>query len=113
MSRGGDSEALLAVLDPDVVFRADAAAVKLGSQAKIKGAAAVANTFKGRALGAKPAFVDDGFGLIVEVGGQPRVILRLTIRDGRIVRRRRSPMRSGSARSTSRRSTKDKEHSRS
>jgi len=83
-SRGGDFEALLAVLDPNVVFRADVAAVKLGSQAEIKGAAAVANTFKGRALGAKPAFVDDGFGLIVEVGGQLRVILRLAIRDGRI-----------------------------
>jgi len=83
-SRGGDFEALLAVLDPNVVFRADIAAVKLGSQAEIKGAAAVANTFKGRALGAKPAFVDDGFGLIVEVGGQLRVILRLAIRDGRI-----------------------------
>ncbi|CAN7566495.1 sigma-70 family RNA polymerase sigma factor [Pararhizobium sp. LjRoot238] len=83
-SRGGDFEALLAVLDPNVVFRADVAAVRLGSQAEIKGAAAVANTFKGRALGAKPAFVDDGFGLIVEVGGQLRVILRLAIRDGRI-----------------------------
>ncbi|MEK1930624.1 MAG: sigma-70 family RNA polymerase sigma factor [Pararhizobium sp.] len=83
-SRGGDFEALLAVLDPNVVFRADVAAVKLGSQAEIKGAAAVANTFKGRALGAKPAFVDDGFGLVVEVGGQLRVILRLAIREGRI-----------------------------
>ncbi|WP_349433655.1 sigma-70 family RNA polymerase sigma factor [Pararhizobium sp. A13] len=83
-SRGGDFEALLAVLDPNVVFRADVAAVKLGSQAEIQGAAAVANTFKGRALGARPAFIDDGFGLIVEVGGQLRVILRLSIRDGRI-----------------------------
>ncbi len=83
-SRGGDFEALLAVLDPDVVFRADAAAVKLGSLAEIRGATAVANTFKGRAIGAKPAFVDDGFGLIVEVGGQLRVILRLAIHDGRI-----------------------------
>lgn len=83
-SRGGDFQALLAVLDPDVVFRADAAAVKLGSLAEIRGAAAVANTFKGRALGAKPAFVDDGFGLIVEVGGQLRVILRLAMRGGRI-----------------------------
>ncbi|URK88165.1 sigma-70 family RNA polymerase sigma factor [Rhizobium sp. RCAM05350] len=83
-SQRGDFEALLAVLDPGVVFRADAAAVKLGSLAEIRGATAVANTFKGRALGAKPAFVDDGFGLIVEVGGQLRVILRLTISGGRI-----------------------------
>ncbi|WP_455272175.1 sigma-70 family RNA polymerase sigma factor [Rhizobium herbae] len=83
-SRGGDFEALLAVLDPDVVFRADAAAVQLGSLAEIRGAAAVANTFKGRAIGAQPAFVDEGFGLIVEVGGKLHVILRLTISDGKI-----------------------------
>lgn len=83
-SRGGDFEALLAVLDPDVVFRADAAAVRLGSLAEIRGAAGVANTFKGRAIGAQPAFVDDGVGLIVAVGGTLRVILRLTIRDGKI-----------------------------
>ncbi len=83
-ARGGDFEALLSVLDPNVVFRADAAAVRLGALAEISGAAAVANTFKGRALGAQPAFVEDGFGFIVEVGGQLHVILRLTIRDGKI-----------------------------
>lgn len=83
-SQRGDFEALLAVLDPGVVFRADAAAVKLGSLTEIRGAAAVANTFKGRALGAKSAFVDDGFGFIVEVGGRLHVILRLTISDGKI-----------------------------
>jgi len=47
-SRAGDFKALLAVLDPDVVFRADAAAVRLGSLAEIRGATAVAHTFKGR-----------------------------------------------------------------
>src|SRR6266700_3091914 len=40
-SRGGDFEGLLAVLDPDVVFRADHAAQRLGSLAEIRGAAAV------------------------------------------------------------------------
>ena len=51
------SKALLAVLDPDVVFRADQAAVRLGSLAEIRGAPAVAGTFKGRAQAARPALV--------------------------------------------------------
>src|ERR1700681_1607013 len=48
-SRGGDFEGLLAVLDPDVVFRADGAAVKAGVKAGIaaesRGATAVAGIF--------------------------------------------------------------------
>ncbi|MGH6708168.1 MAG: sigma-70 family RNA polymerase sigma factor [Bradyrhizobium sp.] len=83
-SRGGDFEGLLAVLDPDVVFRADHAAQRLGSLAEIRGAAAVAETFKGRATAAKPALVDGGPGLAVILGGQLRVVLRLTISGERI-----------------------------
>jgi hypothetical protein len=49
-SRGGDFDALLlAVLDPDVVVRADRAAVQIGASPEVRGAAAVAETFKGRA----------------------------------------------------------------
>src|SRR2546422_2191991 len=67
-SRGGDFDALLAVLDPDVVLRADRAAVqasevrqgrgapKLASEGR--GAAAGAETFQGRAAAAQPAFVN-------------------------------------------------------
>ncbi len=43
-SRGGDFAALLAVLDPDVVLRADRAAVEMGSAKEVRGAAAVADT---------------------------------------------------------------------
>ena len=42
-SRAGDRDALLAVLDPDVVLHADAAAVPSGRPAELRGAAAVAN----------------------------------------------------------------------
>lgn len=84
-SRGGDFNALLAVLDPDVVFRADRTAVALGASAEVRGAAAVAGTFSGRAQGARPALIDGGMGLVVAVGGQLRVVLNLTIADGRIV----------------------------
>ena len=41
-SRGGDFDALLAVLDPDVVLRADRAAVPAGASREVRGAAAVA-----------------------------------------------------------------------
>ena len=83
-SRDGDFEGLLAVLDPDVVFRADSAAQRLGSLAEIRGAAAVAETFKGRARAAKPALVDGRPALAVIMGGQLRIVLRLTITGDRI-----------------------------
>jgi RNA polymerase sigma factor (sigma-70 family) len=83
-SRGGDFEGLLAVLDPEVVFRADDAAQRLGSLAEIRGAAAVAETFKGRARAAKPALVDGAPALAVILGGQLRVVVRLTIAGDRI-----------------------------
>ena len=83
-SRGGDFEALLTMLAPDVVFRADPVAAQMGSQAEIRGAHAVAGTFNGRAQGAQPALVDGGVGVQVVVGGKLRIALRLTITDGRI-----------------------------
>src|SRR5260221_326848 len=54
-SRGGDFDALLAVLDPDVVVRADRAAVSVGASREVRGAPAVAKQFSGRARGAQPA----------------------------------------------------------
>jgi RNA polymerase sigma-70 factor (ECF subfamily) len=83
-SRGGDFEGLLAVLDPDVVFRADDAAQRLGSLAEIRGAAGVAQNFKGRAQAARPALVDGALALAIIVGGQLRAVLRLTIAGDKI-----------------------------
>jgi RNA polymerase sigma-70 factor, ECF subfamily len=83
-SRGGDFEGLLAVLDPDVVFRADQAAQRLGALAEIRGATAVAETFKGRAQGAKPVLVDGAMALAVIFGGRLRIVLRLTMTAERI-----------------------------
>jgi hypothetical protein len=84
-SRGGDFEALLAVLDPDVIFRADAIAVRMGGLPEIRGAAAVAETFKGRAQAAKPALIDGAVGIAVVFGGRLRIAPNLTITDDRIV----------------------------
>lgn len=84
-SRGGDFEALLAVLDPDVVFRADQFAVRMGGLPEIRGAAAVAETFKGRAQAAKPALIDGAAGIAVIMGGRLRIALNLTFTGDRIV----------------------------
>ncbi len=83
-SRGGDFEALLAILDPDVVVRADGAAVLIGATREVRGAADVAGTFAGRAQAARPALVDGVPGLAWAPAGRPRVVFRFTIRDGRI-----------------------------
>ena len=83
-SRNGDFAALLEVLDPDVVFRADPVAVRMGSLAEIRGAAAVAQTFKGRAQSAKPALVDGVLAVAVILGSQIRIVLRLTLENDRI-----------------------------
>jgi RNA polymerase sigma factor (sigma-70 family) len=83
-SRDGDFEGLLAVLDPDVVVRADAAAQRLGSLAEIRGAQAVAQAFKGRARAARTALVDGEPGAAVILGGQLRVALLVSFAGERI-----------------------------
>jgi RNA polymerase sigma-70 factor (ECF subfamily) len=94
-SRGGDFAALLTVLDPDVVFRADAAAVaaSLAGRAagapefspEIRGADAVARTFVGRARAAQVALIDGQPGLVFAPGGVVRVAFLFTTKGGRIV----------------------------
>ena len=84
-SRRGDFEALLAVLDPDVVLRADGAAVRAGAASEVRGAAAVAGTFSGRARAAQPAIVNGAVGLVWAPHGEPRVAFGFTIVDGKIV----------------------------
>jgi RNA polymerase sigma-70 factor (ECF subfamily) len=84
-SREGDFDALLALLDPDVVLRADRAAVKAGAASEVRGSAAVADTFSGRAQAAQPAIVDGAPGLVWAPGGRPRVVWGFTIVDGKVV----------------------------
>ena len=84
-SRDGDFDALLALLDPDVVILADATAVGMGAPEETRGAAAVAGTFSGRAQGAQAALVDGAVGVAWAVGGRPRVVWDFTIEDGKVV----------------------------
>ena len=84
-SRGGDFEALVALLDPTVVLRADRAAVRAGAAREVRGAAAVAGTFSGRARTAQPARVNGAAGAVWAPGGRPRVVFGFTITGGKIV----------------------------
>jgi RNA polymerase sigma-70 factor (ECF subfamily) len=83
-SRSGDFAALLALLDPDVVLRADAAAVQTGATTDVIGARAVAEQFAGQARAARPAYIDGAAGLVWMQGGQTRVVFDFTIVDGKI-----------------------------
>ncbi|MFL5590068.1 MAG: sigma-70 family RNA polymerase sigma factor [Ktedonobacteraceae bacterium] len=84
-SRGGDFDALLAVLDPDVVLRSNSAAVHSGASREVRGASAVARQFSGRAREAQPALVNGAVGLVWAPGGRPRVVFGFTITRGKII----------------------------
>ena len=79
-ARGGDFEALLAVLDPDVVLRSDRA------PREIRGAAAVARRATvGGARATQPVLVNGAVGVVVAPRGRLLMVLDFTIRDGKIV----------------------------
>src|SRR5215475_3113997 len=84
-SRDGDFDALLALLDPDVVLWADRAAVYAGASKEVRGAPAVAATFSGRARFAQPTLVNGAPGAVRDPGGRPRVVFSFTITRGKIV----------------------------
>jgi RNA polymerase sigma-70 factor (ECF subfamily) len=87
-ARGGDFDALLAVLDPDVVFRVDATTAGPGGAAiEIRGARAVAKNalaFSARGPFTRPILVDGNVGVVLAPGGRLLGVGRLTILDGRI-----------------------------
>jgi RNA polymerase sigma factor (sigma-70 family) len=89
-ARDGDFEALLRVLDPDVVARADPiSAVRLiGRTGEIRGREAVARSamsFRNLAGGAHRAVIDGNPGFVVFAGERPFAILEVTIRDDLVV----------------------------
>ena len=94
-SRDGNLEAVLAVLDPNVVLRVDPAAVKAAAAneargaprlvREVRGAADVARVFLGSAQAARPALVDGTPGAAWAPGGHPRAIWVFKVEQGRIV----------------------------
>ena len=84
-SRDGDFDRLVAVLDPDVVLRADFGPA--GSR-EIRGAEAVigqAKFYSQLGLDMKPALVNGAVGLVTTRDGQPFSVGGFTVRHGRIV----------------------------
>jgi RNA polymerase sigma-70 factor, ECF subfamily len=88
-ARGGDFDALLAVLDPDVVVRADRGGVPSGASRELRGARAVAEqalTFSRLVQFARPVFVNGAAGIVSWLpGGQPFSVMGFTVRRGKIV----------------------------
>src|SRR4051812_4168476 len=82
-ARGGDFEGLLALLDPDIVLRADEGA---GAVRIVQGAQAVATRarFFGIGRAAHPAIVDGAAGFVATEAGVPVAVLAFTVVDGRI-----------------------------
>jgi RNA polymerase sigma factor (sigma-70 family) len=88
-ARGGDFDALVAVLDPDVVLRLDAGARPAASMA-IRGAAAVARqTLTGLssalpAVHLRPALLNGAAGVVVTARGRPMTVIAFTVAGGKI-----------------------------
>jgi RNA polymerase sigma-70 factor, ECF subfamily len=87
-SREGDFEALVAVLDPDVVLRSDGGVARPSATLEIRGARAVAErAFTFRRLGpyVRPALINGVAGVVVVPRGQLFSVLAFTVRDDKIV----------------------------
>ena len=87
-ARGGDFDALVAVLDPDVVLRADFGAWRPAASKVARGAKAVAGqamlaTFPNAQLHA--ALVNGGAGVVVTLGGKPFAVMGFLVAQGKIV----------------------------
>ena len=83
-ARAGDFDALLQVLDPDVVLRAETAE----GLRVVRGAAAVASgavTFQRMALAARPVLVNGVAGVAAVADGELYSVAAFTVVDGRIV----------------------------
>src|SRR5262245_57468324 len=88
-SRRGDFEALLAVLDPDVVFRSDGGAGRTGASALIRGAPAVAgraSAFSRLAARTRPVLVNGAAGIVAfDPRGRVFAVLGFVVARGKIV----------------------------
>ena len=83
-AREGDFAGLLAVLDPDVVLRADAAVPVLGGLERLSGDEAVARAFLGKAQAARAALLDGAPGAVFAADGRLRGALEFVVSGGRI-----------------------------
>ena len=88
-SRRGDFEALVTLLDPDAVLRADRAAVEAAAANRdrgapllapeVRGGRAVATALAGRAMAARLALIEGTPGAVWAPGGRPRAVFAFHI----------------------------------
>jgi RNA polymerase sigma factor (sigma-70 family) len=86
-SQEGDFAGLLAVLDPDVILRADVGSGAFGPSRLLRGAsevAAQAMSFAPMARFAHPVLVNGTPGHLIARGGRPLVVIGVTSREGKI-----------------------------
>jgi RNA polymerase sigma factor (sigma-70 family) len=87
-ARDGDFDALVALLDPDVVLRVDRGAVRARPSREVRGAPAVArqaSSFARLTRIARPALVNGAAGFVVAEGARPIAVAGFTVTGGRIV----------------------------
>jgi RNA polymerase sigma factor (sigma-70 family) len=87
-ARDGDFDALVAVLDPDVVLRADGGTARARQTVVIHGARAVAEqaiTAKRLAPFARPALINGTAGVVAAAGGRVLSVMGFTVAHGKIV----------------------------
>jgi ketosteroid isomerase-like protein len=87
-ARDGDFDALVAILDPDVVVRADFGAVPAGASREVHGAEAVARqslSYSRAGVLAQPALINGVAGAVTTWHGQTISVGAFTIRGGRVV----------------------------
>jgi RNA polymerase sigma-70 factor (ECF subfamily) len=86
-ARNGDLEALVAILDPDVVARADWGKVPVRVPTVLRGARAVAEqalAFAHRAPYGRPVLVNGAAGVVVAAGARLIAVMGFTVTDGKI-----------------------------
>jgi RNA polymerase sigma factor (sigma-70 family) len=84
-ARGGDFEALLEVLDPEVVLRADRGTAASREVRGAREVATQARTFARLAGLARPALVNGAAGFVVASGDRPVAVAGFTVADGKVV----------------------------
>jgi RNA polymerase sigma-70 factor (ECF subfamily) len=87
-AREGNFDALVAVLDPDVVLRSDGGAARPGATVVVRGAGAVAEralTFARLSPFVRPALVNGAAGVVVAPGGRPFSVMAFTVANGKVV----------------------------
>ena len=87
-AREGDFDALVAVLDPDIVLRSDGGGLRPSASQVVRGAAAVAAqamTYVRLSPFVRPALVNGVAGVVVAPGGRPFSVMAFVVRNGKIV----------------------------